>query len=395
MKVVVRKILSGFFFFLATWLQAQENLQTVGTLPNVVSETSGLLYFNESLITHNDSGNDPVLYELDTLLLTIKRTVTIANVDNTDWEAITQDENYIYIGDFGNNLGLRTNLAIHRITKSDYLNSDTVTATTINFSYEDQTDFSNNGNSDWDAEAFFVLGDQLIILTKQWQSQGSTAYAVPKTPGNFVATRVSTLSNSGFITDATYNPSNNRLVVLGYSNVLIPFVGIVEDLDPTAIFEGFTQTFLDLNFVQAEGITYTSENNYFFSSEYFSRQTPSIESDSRLFSFQLRNNTTEIPEEPSPQEPYNPENPKEPEDKEDKNELRIFRDNTTNQYHYTLLTTKTVYGQIIFDVLGRPVWQNSGEIAKEGTIAPHLETSIYYLTLYLEDTVIATPFVVY
>ncbi|TLP79605.1 T9SS C-terminal target domain-containing protein [Maribacter sp. ACAM166] len=390
MNGIIQKIGFGILFFLTVNLQAQENLQTIGTLPDGVFETSGLIYFNESLVTHNDSGNEPLLYELDTLSLSIKRIVTITNVANIDWEAITQDEDYIYIGDFGNNVGIRRDLAIHRIAKSDFISSDTVIATTISYSYEDQQDFANNGNSDWDAEAFFVLDDQLIILTKQWQSQGSDAYTISKMPGVYVATRIAVIKDVGLITDATYDIASNRLVLIGYSSILSPFIGVVENLDTQSLFEGYTQQTLGLNFVQSEGLTQVDSTNYFFTSEYYSRQSPTIESVSRLFSFQLLNN-----EPIEPEEPITPEEPEMPENTDDNHKLIIFKDNNTNQYHYSLSTNKAVYGQIIFDVLGRQVWENLGEVEKEGTISQHLETSIYYLTLYLEDGVIATPFVVY
>ncbi|MGB3145767.1 MAG: T9SS C-terminal target domain-containing protein, partial [Maribacter sp.] len=204
MNSILQKLGILILLFCAFATRAQEEIKLLGELPSDVAETSGLIYFNGVLITHNDSGNEPILYELDTLNLTIKRSVRISNVENTDWEAISQDEDFIYIGDFGNNLGTRRDLAVHKISKQAYLDSDEVVATTINFSYVDQTDFSNNGNSDWDAEAFFVLADQLIILTKQWQSQGSVAYTVPKEPGTYVASKLGTIENIGLVTDASY-----------------------------------------------------------------------------------------------------------------------------------------------------------------------------------------------
>ncbi|WP_419211369.1 T9SS C-terminal target domain-containing protein [Maribacter sp. X9] len=396
MKVVVKKIGFVSLFLLAIGMQAQKNLLTVGALPETISETSGLIYFNHSLITHNDSGNEALLFELDTLTLTIKRTVTVTNVENNDWEAITQDDDYIYIGDFGNNLGVRSNLAVYRISKTDYLSSDTVSATTIHFSYVDQIDFSDSGNSDWDAEAFFVLQNQLVILTKQWQSSGSVAYALPKIPGTYIASRVGDIANIGLVTDATYDENTNRLVVLGYSNILSPFIGIVENLSSQNIFNGFEQHSLPLNFVQAEGITQIDSAQYYFSSEFFSRQNPTIASESRLFSFQIKSNEPITPEEPSPpQEHENPEPSEVPDNEEEPDRLVIFRDNNTQQYHYSIATDKTICAQIIFDVLGRSVWRSSGVVEMQGIITPYLKTSVYYMTLYLEDSVIATPFVVY
>ncbi|SKB66608.1 hypothetical protein [Maribacter arcticus] len=398
MKNHIQKLSFAILFFLAVGLQAQEKLQTRGQLPDEVFETSGLIFFNESLITHNDSGNEPILYELDTLNLSIKRRITISNVDNIDWEAITQDEEYIYIGDFGNNLGTRVDLAIHRISKEDFISFDAVEATSINFSYEDQEDFTNNGNSDWDAEAFFILNNQFVILTKQWKSFGSVAYTLPITPGIHEANRVGAIADVGLVTDVTYDVATNRLVLMGYSTILSPFIGIVEDLNLESPFDGYIQQNLGLNFVQAEGITQINSTNYFFTSEYYSRQSPTIESISRLFSFQILADEPEIPEEPevpvTPETPEETENP-EPENAEGNDMLVIFKDNSTNQYHYSLSTNKEIYGQIIYDVSGRLVWQNLGNIEKKGTISQHLESSIYYLTLYLEDGIIAKPFAVY
>jgi hypothetical protein len=395
MKNHIQKLGFAVLFFLVVGLQAQENLQTRGQLPDKVFETSGLIFFNESLITHNDSGNEPILYELDTLNLSVKRRVRISNIDNIDWEAITQDEEFIYIGDFGNNLGMREDLAIHRISKEDFISFDAVEATTIYFSYEDQVDFTNNGNSDWDAEAFFILNNQFVILTKQWKSFGSVAYTLPITPGVNVASRVGAIADVGLVTDATYDVATNRLVLIGYSTILSPFIGIVENLNVEALFDGYTQQSLGLNFVQAEGITQINSTNYFFTSEYYSRQSPTIESISRLFSFQILKDEPLIPEVPEiPETPQEPDNPV-PVNPKENDKLVIFKDNSTNQYHYSLSTNKEIYGQIIYDVSGRQVWQNSGDIEKKGTISQHLETSIYYLTLYLEDGIIAKPFVVY
>ena len=392
MKNYIQKLSFAMLFFLTVGVQAQENLQTRGQLPDEVFETSGLIYFNESLVTLNDSGNEPILYELDTLNLSIKRRITISNIDNIDWEAITQDEEFIYIGDFGNNIGTRVDLAIHRISKEEFKSSDTVEATTISFSYEDQKDFTNTGNSDWDAEAFFIVNNQFVVLTKQWKSFGSVAYTLPITPGVHVANRVGAIEDVGLVTDVTYDVATNRLVLIGYSSILSPFIGIVDDLNLESPFAGYAPQNLGLNFVQAEGITQINSTNYFFTSEYYSRQSPTIESTSRLFSFQILVDLPEIPK--NPETPVEPENP-EPDNPEENDKLVIFKDNSTNQYHYSISTNKEIFGQIIYDVSGRQVWQNSGNIEKKGTISQHLESSIYYLTLYLEDGIIAKSFAVY
>ena len=112
-----------------------------------MEETSGLLYYNNKIITHNDSGNDANLYEIDPENGEITRVVTVANATNIDWEDLGQDDTYIYIADIGNNNGNREDLKIYKILKSDFISSTNVTSQEITFSYEDQTDFSSQPNN--------------------------------------------------------------------------------------------------------------------------------------------------------------------------------------------------------------------------------------------------------
>ena len=112
----------------ATWL---------GPLPDEIQESSGLLLAEGRFITHNDSGDQPVLYVLDTANLEIVRRVAVKGVRNTDWEALAEDDKYFYIGDFGNNEGNRRDLRILKISKTDFSKSDTVIPELISFAYAD------------------------------------------------------------------------------------------------------------------------------------------------------------------------------------------------------------------------------------------------------------------
>src|SRR5687768_2482689 len=82
-------------------------------VPATISETSGLMFWDGLLWTHNDSGGDAVLFGLDTASGTLVRSVRILEATNVDWEDITRDEDYVYIADFGNNNGTRTDLKIY------------------------------------------------------------------------------------------------------------------------------------------------------------------------------------------------------------------------------------------------------------------------------------------
>lgn len=91
------------------------------TINSILNETSGLIKFGNSLYTQNDD-TDKNIYALDTLNGSIINTYSLSNLINIDWEEISQDNNYVYIGDFGNNAnGNRTNLRIYKLVKLLYL----------------------------------------------------------------------------------------------------------------------------------------------------------------------------------------------------------------------------------------------------------------------------------
>ena len=146
-------------------------------LTDTLNETSGLLWWNKQVWTHDDSGGQPDLYSVDVSNGGILKTVTVTNATNVDWEDIAQDDKFIYIGDFGNNAhGNRTDLKIYRVKKADVKNNIAITASVIRFSYSDQTDFTPqaSNNTNFDCEAMVVYGDSLFLFSKNCAS--STAY---------------------------------------------------------------------------------------------------------------------------------------------------------------------------------------------------------------------------
>lgn len=257
-------------------LNAQiKNITTKFDLPETVSETSGLLFFNGRLITHNDSGDGANLYELDTISGDISRIINITNATNVDWEDITQDETYIYIGDIGNNSnGNRQDLKIYRILKSDFLNNTSVTSEIISFNYEDQTDFTSKpNNTNFDAEALSVYNNKLIIFTKNWVDNTVNAYTIPKSIGHHVAIKVSTYNSEGLITGSTYNKNDDSFLLSGYTNPTgSPFLIYIKvnAISNDNIFNGsIEKTNLNptISASQIEGITLIDKNKYFLSRE--------------------------------------------------------------------------------------------------------------------------------
>jgi hypothetical protein len=191
------------------------------TLPVQLKESSGLCYTDGSLWSFGDSGNPNSIYKIDSATGAILQTVTIANFPNTDWEDMTADSLYLYIGDTGNNDGNRTDLKILRIRKADLLSGSaqlSVMADAINFSYTDQVDFSSNSNTNFDCEALMAMGNYLYVFTKDRGDLKTRCYKLPKNPGTYAVSPVSTFDTGGKVTDAAYNAATGELALLGYMN---------------------------------------------------------------------------------------------------------------------------------------------------------------------------------
>ncbi len=278
-----------FFICFSTVLGYSQQISLVTPLQNSLNETSGLIYLNQKLITHNDSGGSPALYEIDTLTGNIDRTVIISNATNKDWEDIACDSSYIYVADFGNNNGNRTNLKIYRVSISDYFSTqnDTVSADIISYSYSDQTNFSSSQyTTNYDAEALISYNDSLYIFTKNWGNFRSNIYTLPKIPGTYQAHKIDSINSSGLITGATLNPFSNTILLSGYSL----FSAFVMELSNFSTNNFSSATSNKISFpmpanysYQTEGIATINYNQYFLSSE------SSSTGDCGLFIFNIDN----------------------------------------------------------------------------------------------------------
>src|SRR5690606_7356900 len=217
-----------------------QTMQLLTPLESTINESSGLLSLNGKLITHNDSGGEPRLYEIESLTGNVVRAVTILNAVNTDWEDIAADDTYIYIGDFGNNNGTRTDLKVYRILQNDFFESvnDEATAEIISFHYSDQTDFTSSPfSTNYDAEAFIAYQDSLYIFTKNWSDNHTNVYALSKQPGNYALVRGASIDVGGMITGADFNENFGKLILCGYT-LVSPFVFLFSAFPEGQFFEG-------------------------------------------------------------------------------------------------------------------------------------------------------------
>lgn len=246
----------------------------VHTLPAILKESSGLCYTDGSLWTFGDSGNPNSLFKIDTSSGMILQTVTLQNFTNTDWEDITADSVYIYVGDFGNNDGNRKDLKILRIKKSDIdpaISQESINAQAINFSYADQHSFNANNNTNFDCEALISLGDNLYIFSKDGGDLKTRCYRLPKDTGTYLVSPIDSFNTAGKITSASYNPVTKELALGGYMNKKIfPFIWFFKNFSGDKFFSGASlrcQINKSNTVWQTEGLDYTSANRMFLSCE--------------------------------------------------------------------------------------------------------------------------------
>lgn len=274
-------IVHSLFVFLSQLSLSQKQIENrtipkdkiqVFPLSNEVKETSGLIYWNNLLWTHNDD-NDHTIYGIQPHSGKIESTIVLPRLKVVDWEEIQHDKKYLYLGDFGNNgSGSRSNLRIFKVNKT------TLHIDTIRFSYPEQTNFTKqkSNNTSFDCEAFIVTDSMLYLFTKEWNTSFTTLYKIPNKKGTHKAKKISSLKINGLITGAAMHPTEQKIMLCGYTKSLSPFVLSLSNYFKDDFLGGKTVRFkLNKSFLQIEGIAFIDETTIAVTNEAFNH--PPIE----------------------------------------------------------------------------------------------------------------------
>jgi hypothetical protein len=183
-----------FGLFASFFCTAQLTLDTI-KLPSELEETSGLEYLGDNFITHNDSGDKPRLYVFTPEGDLIK-SVRFYTLKNQDWEDLAADKDHYYLADTGNNNGTRENLRIYILGK------DLMPKGTIKIRYEAQKTFSKDPRNEYDAEALAVVGDNLVLFSKNRKTLQSQIYTFSKKEGDYSLIPKTTIQTDALITAA-------------------------------------------------------------------------------------------------------------------------------------------------------------------------------------------------
>jgi hypothetical protein len=243
-----------------------EKNSTCFELPKKIHETSGLIFWNNLVWTHNDD-SDNTIYGINPTTGKIDSIITIPQLNVVDWEELQHDESYFYLGDFGNNYqGNRTNLRIYKVNKS------TLQLDTINFSYPEQNDYSiqKPDKTSFDCEAFLVSDSCIYLFTKNWKHKNTTLYKIPNRSGGYIAEKINCFNSKGLITGATFHPSNKLVALIGYTKTLKSFIYLLYNFEDDDFLNGkHHRLTIKKRFLQTESVSFITNTQLAFTNERF------------------------------------------------------------------------------------------------------------------------------
>lgn len=148
------------------------------SMPTEVQETSGLARAASDpdvFWTHNDAGNEPILFAVDATGRLIGR-VPVTGADLVDWEDLEAapcgERNCLYIGDIGDNDADRERITIYRLPEPASGATASEPGEPLHARYPDGPK---------DAEALFVAGAGEIFIVTKGQQGRIALYRYPAT----------------------------------------------------------------------------------------------------------------------------------------------------------------------------------------------------------------------
>ena len=241
-------------------------------LPKKIEETSGIEFFKNDLLTHNDSGGKPNLYRFTEQGDLINK-YRIEGAENNDWEDIAQDKNYLYISDSGNNKGKRKNLNILIVDpKRDFKKIGAIT-----FNYRDQQNFDKRKKHPFDAEALVATQEVLVLFSKNRKTSTTELYSIPKTSGNYTLSPKKSFDVQSLITGADYHHRLKLVALVGYIQSGEQFLYTLSSFDMENLNQVKMKKFkLPLDGKQVEAIKIIDQNNFWITSEAEGKSFPML-----------------------------------------------------------------------------------------------------------------------
>ena len=238
-------------------------------LPKIINETSGLEFYNNNFITHNDSGGEPSLYVFNEEGEIVETIGLNKNpdfeIENNDWEDITNDNKYFFVADTGNNFGNRDNLNIIRVSIGANLMVDGI----IKISYSDQESFFPRPKHKYDAEAIIIIDDKIALFSKDRENLNTDLYLVDKDQnGQQILTSKFNYTVGSLITGGDYNKENSLLALVSYNSKGEQYLILFENFELNNLENNnFTKYKIPIERAQIEAIKIIDQETFWITSE--------------------------------------------------------------------------------------------------------------------------------
>ena len=275
MNKTIMNLFFGLFFF-----SCSEEGITIERqfLPLKINETSGLEYYNDNFLTHNDSGGETILYEFNKEGKIVDEHFIENCGENNDWEDITADNKHIYIANSGNNYGNRQNLAVLILDKE----SDFECTGQIQFKYKNQVNFENRNRHPYDSEGIISVGNELILFSKDRENLMTELYTLPKIPGSYEIEPIYSYSVNSLITGADYNEELKLVALVGYDFNWNQYFYKISNFDLSNMDQSIIEKFkIPVGKAQIEAVKIIDESSFWITSEDEGNGFP------RLFKFKI------------------------------------------------------------------------------------------------------------
>ncbi len=209
------------FSFLSSCLIAQQKTLTIKKtveLKKTLSEISGMAIVGDKVFAINDSGNANSIYMLDAKSFEIIDIIKLEGSVNTDWESLALFDGVIYIGNFGNNFGQRSDLSVYSVKLSDLKNEDFQVGHT-GFGYRSQHSLLQIPYfHPFDCEAMIADTSGLWLFSKDWENRLCRLYKLDITQQDSRISALDSINLGYLVTGAYLDRENASLYLCGYED---------------------------------------------------------------------------------------------------------------------------------------------------------------------------------
>jgi len=275
MNKTIRILLFGLLFF-----SCSEEGTTIERqfLPLKINETSGLEYYNNNFLTHNDSGGKTILYEFNKEGKIVDEHLIENCGENNDWEDITADNENIYVANSGNNFGNRENLSVLILDKKNSFQCNGQ----IQFRYKNQDNFEKKNRHPYDSEGIISVGDELILFSKDRKDLITELYTLPKIPGTYEIEPLYSYAVNSLITGADYEEELKLVALVGYDFDGNQYFYMIRNFNLESLDDSRIEKFkIPVGKAQIEAVKIIDESSFWITSEDEGNGFP------RLFKFKI------------------------------------------------------------------------------------------------------------